>query len=220
MISRYPRWALFISGRGSNAQAVYDLMGQNQIQLCISSSSKALGILKAKRMGVSVYITKNIVPSGSEKNKELLYQKIHQLLLKHKITHVFLLGYMKILPPEFTELWKGRIYNLHPSVLPLYPGLHSIEKSYYENNRMGATVHRVISEMDAGDVIFQQEICKPHQAQNLDYKKRQLQISALEQKLVRHLFLKNIQMPLKLSNNKEIKKNKENNNCILKGENQ
>ena len=83
------------------------------------------------------------------------YESLNEILLSHRIDSIILAGFMKLLPAEFVEIWKNRIINLHPSLLPLYPGLDSAEKSWANNSDMGVTLHKVIAEMDAGEILLQ-----------------------------------------------------------------
>lgn len=137
------RAAVFISGRGSNLQALLDKEGCN-IRLVISNKRKAPGVLKAKRAGVMV---KSLSP--------LRFEELAPLLKEMKIQKIVLLGFMRILPASFVEDWTGRIINLHPSLLPLFPGLDSIEKSYQEKASMGVSLHTVIPAMDEGPLLNQ-----------------------------------------------------------------
>ena len=168
-----PRWAIFISGRGSNLQSVLDLMGRNHVVLCVTSKSKAIGVLRARRMGIPVFTFKKD------------WEELHRQLLIRKIDYIFLLGFMKLVPAEFVKRWEKRIFNLHPSLLPKFPGLEAIEKSYQANEAMGVTVHEVVAMMDAGPVILQSAICGQQQAWQQPLSRRTLQIAACEQKLVR-----------------------------------
>ena len=65
---------------------------------------------------------------------------------------------MKILPESFIQAWEGRIFNIHPSLLPLYPGLRSIARAVEANGPFGVTLHGVVPEVDAGPVLFQDRI--------------------------------------------------------------
>jgi phosphoribosylglycinamide formyltransferase-1 len=67
---------------------------------------------------------------------------------------------MKVIPASFVNLWQGRIVNLHPSILPAYPGLESIERAYRDGHDLGLTVHEVTAEVDAGRVICQRRCLK------------------------------------------------------------
>lgn len=174
---RNERWAVFISGRGTNAQAVFDLPELN-VALCVSSKKNAAGLARARRQGITSLVLE----------KQVDWQKLHQELKQRRISKIFLLGFMKLLPADFAEKWQGRIFNVHPSLLPEYPGIHSIERSYHDRAAMGVTVHEVITEMDAGKKILQYKILeKGHQHQ---LEEAELKISMAEQRLVRQVALR------------------------------
>jgi folate-dependent phosphoribosylglycinamide formyltransferase PurN len=152
------KWALFISGRGSTAQSFLDLADLVDVRLVISNRAKALGLLRAKKMGIPTLTI----------DKNTSWQQIHSFLKLRRIDKIFLLGFMKLVPGEFVELWKGRIFNVHPSLLPKYPGLHAIENSFKDQAEMGVTVHHVIAEMDSGPAVFQKKIPGKEHLKNIE----------------------------------------------------
>ncbi|MES2854261.1 MAG: formyltransferase family protein, partial [Bdellovibrionota bacterium] len=135
-----PRWAVLISGRGSNLSSLL-LNTDFDIRLVVSSSDSAEGLLKARRAGVPTRIapTKRTL-TGKTK---LDFEKLSEELAQCGITHVLLAGFMKIVPASFVSRWNGKILNLHPSMLPLYPGLDSIQNAFAAGADMGVTVHEV-----------------------------------------------------------------------------
>lgn len=139
--------AVFISGGGSTLQALLEMHHQIDISLVVTNKKTAIGNLKAKRFG------KNILYFSSP----IDFMSLHKALLDNKIKHIILAGFMKILPPDFVKLWKDRIINIHPSLLPHYPGLNSAQKSWDDNAAMGVTLHTVVEQMDAGEIKFQQK---------------------------------------------------------------
>ncbi len=142
------RWALFISGTGSNLHATIDLRDHVDIALVVSSKHQAPGLLKAKRAGIPTLVLE----------PKINWDLLHQELIKHRVQRIFLLGFMKLLPEDFVRRWEGQMLNVHPSLLPLHPGLKSIEKALIKKDPVGVTVHEVIHEMDAGEKIFQKRI--------------------------------------------------------------
>ena len=94
---------------------------------------------------------------------------------------------MKLLPASFVCQWKGRIFNLHPSLLPFYPGKDSIENSYRDGAAMGVTIHEVITEMDAGERLLQFSIADKTSkgVHEFSFAEAQQNISRAEQRLVR-----------------------------------
>lgn len=168
-----PAWAVFISGRGSNAQALLDIIDEAPVRLIVASRDHIWGVQRARRMGIPVLILDKVVH----------WQQLLMDLSKYKISHIFLLGFMKLIPAEFLAGWQGAIYNLHPSLLPSFPGMHAIEKSHEAGGPMGVTVHEVTPEMDAGRRCLQ-KVSVPRASQvTLDW--AQILISRDEQRLVR-----------------------------------
>lgn len=175
------RLAIFISGTGSNLGAALEMRDHVDIGLVVSSRKKAPGVLKAKRAGVPVHFISNPV-DWSELTKVLKASSIHS---------IFLLGFMKILPEAFVNQWKDRILNIHPSLLPAYPGLESIKQSFLDKKPMGITVHKVIAEMDAGAKLLQRKVKKtrsfdPHK----DQEETENEFHRQEHRLVREVLAK------------------------------
>ncbi|HVK62462.1 MAG TPA: formyltransferase family protein [Bdellovibrionales bacterium] len=152
-----PRWAVLISGRGSNLAALLDHPDEIDIRVVVSSSSKAEGLLRAKRAGIPIRIVETEVVNGK---KKISYDRLTTELQRIGVTHVALAGYMRIIPPGFIAQWKNRIINLHPSLLPLYPGLDSIRIAHEEKSDLGITVHEVNEEVDGGRIIAQRTCLK------------------------------------------------------------
>lgn len=173
------RWAVFISGRGSNLQALSEIP-ELDIALCVTSHLKIAGILRAKRAGIPV--VKMDTKLGLSE-----WERIDQELHKRKIDRIFLLGFMRLIPSEFVQKWQGRIFNLHPSLLPLYIGKAAIENSYEAGSAMGVSIHHVTAEMDAGKVVLQKKILEASNSKKhaVDLSAAQFMISKLEQRLVR-----------------------------------
>ena len=176
------RWAVFVSGRGSNAEALWENQAQLDVQLCVSSRSQAYGLLRAKRNGIP-----RLVLSPKPDWEALTVE-----LEKRRINRIFLLGFMKILPKVFVEQWKGRMWNLHPSLLPQFPGAHAIEESFKAGADLGVSIHEVSEVMDAGPLCYQSLVLKKsvHQVHSLSFEEAQLSISIREQHLVREAALR------------------------------
>lgn len=146
-LKNFQRTAVFISGGGSTLQALLEMQHQIDIKLIVTNKKNADGNLKAKRFGKKVFYL----------DKKNDFRELNQVLIEHKIEHIVLAGFMKLLPPDFVSQWQDRITNIHPSLLPQYPGLNSAEKSWADNADMGATIHTVIAQIDAGEVKLQQK---------------------------------------------------------------
>ncbi len=169
------RIAVFISGSGSTLQALLEMHHQLDVVIVVTNKRIAAGVLKARRFGKQVVYLDKLMSLDS----------LHEILKEHRIELLVLAGFMKLLPAGFVDLWKNRILNIHPSLLPKYPGLSSAERSYTDNADMGATIHRVIAEVDAGKIILQQKsLTKP---QSLTVNEADLFLRRTEQSLLREL---------------------------------
>ena len=172
---RPARWAIFLSGRGSNAQAFWELISEIDIAVCVSSKSQCAGVLKAKRLGIPTIIIKNPID----------WLALTKNLKAQGINRIFLLGFMKILPAEFCEAWVGKMWNLHPSLLPDFAGAEAIERSYEAGGRFGVSVHEVTAEMDAGPLCLQKKRSEQVKTEFVSIGEAQMRISQTEQRLVR-----------------------------------
>ena len=148
--------AVFISGRGSNLKSIinYSLKKKTlyRVKVVISNKQKAAGLLIAKKKGIKSYYI------DLTKSKKL-GNKVLNILNKNNIKLVCLAGFMKILPKYFIKLYKGKIINIHPSLLPKYKGLNT-HKRVIENNEKytGCTIHYVNNFLDSGKIIFQRKV--------------------------------------------------------------
>ena len=142
-----PRWCVLISGRGSNLGALID--AGLDLRLVLSSDPSALGLLRARRAGISCGVT----PYLNFEKRKIDWVDLDRQLRDARITQIFLAGFMKIVPASFISGWRGRILNLHPSLLPTYPGLNSIERAFRDRADMGLTVHEVTENVDAGRIV-------------------------------------------------------------------
>ncbi|MBK7892593.1 MAG: phosphoribosylglycinamide formyltransferase [Bdellovibrionales bacterium] len=153
------RWAILISGRGSNMVRMIDSMSVD-VGLVLTSDRNASGCARAVRRGIRVEpFPKKLAESG---RAALDWGGVDSLLKPAKISRIFLLGFMRIVPATFLEKWAGRVLNLHPSLLPLYPGLNSIEKAFVAGDRIGATVHEVVPTVDAGPIVLSRPAVEFH----------------------------------------------------------
>lgn len=173
--NRPRRVAVFISGSGSTLQALLDEHHDLQISLIVSNKRQALGAVKAKRFGKSVLWF----------SKEKDFDWLHEELLKRQIDAIFLAGFMKILPEGFVSHWRGRILNIHPSLLPLFPGLHAAEKSYEAGQNMGVSLHQVNEGVDEGKIFLQMKSLKQTDLERNDLEKSLIYLRRTEQHLLR-----------------------------------
>lgn len=142
------RWAVMISGTGSNLQSLLDQDQENLPSVVISSSPTAAGLGKARRLGITTYILE----------KSIDWKKLARFLQLWRVDGIFLLGFMRILPAWFLETVKIRVINLHPSLLPHYPGLQAFEKAYADRATLGVSVHEVVAKVDAGPILLQKKM--------------------------------------------------------------
>tara|TARA_B100001057_G_scaffold491743_1_gene582618 strand:- start:170 stop:748 length:579 start_codon:yes stop_codon:yes gene_type:complete len=148
--------AVFISGTGSNLKNLirHSLRKNSKFQIClvISNKSKAKGLNYAKIYKIKKKIINYIDIKKAEKN-------ILNELKKNKIDLICLAGYMKILSRNFIKKFKGKIINIHPSLLPKYKGLNTHQRALdnYEEFS-GCTIHYVNSKLDSGKIIIQKKV--------------------------------------------------------------
>jgi phosphoribosylglycinamide formyltransferase-1 len=146
------KWAVFISGFGSNLQALLDLgLPEVSIALVVSNNPEAYGVERAKKHNVPVITLPKPIKASD-------WRHLSDRLKAEKIDCIFLLGFLRIVPPEFVKNWENQMLNLHPSLLPAYPGLKSIEKSYQDGAAMGVTVHWVSEGLDEGQILLQEKV--------------------------------------------------------------
>ena len=148
--------AVFISGTGSNLANLikHSLKKDSKFQIClvISNKSKAKGLNYAKKYRIN----KKII---SYRNIENAEKNILSILKKNKIDLICLAGFMKILTNNFIKKFKGKILNIHPSLLPKYKGLNTHLRAINNNEKLtGCTVHYVSSKLDSGKIILQKEV--------------------------------------------------------------
>ncbi len=180
------RWAIFISGSGSNLHAAFELLSFIDIRVIVSSKLNAYGLQRAKRFGIN-RIVLDKKPNWDQLDKELLARKVNR---------IFLLGFFKILPAEFCQRWEGRIFNLHPSLLPDFKGAHAIQESFTAGREMGVTIHEVTAELDAGQIQFQRKVTDSARTEFEDLRAATDSISRAEQQLVQKALKKKSAFPL------------------------
>lgn len=173
--TRPPRWALFVSGRGSNMTAFLD-QEDLPVALVVSSRKNAWALQRAKRRGLPVFV----MGKGADCWQELLAE-----LKKRRVEAIFLLGFMRIVPLEFLEQFWGPVLNLHPSLLPRHPGLGSIEAAYKAREEVGVTIHRVNEQVDAGEILRQEAAVSAQEAGTLSLQEVEYKVHRKEHQLVR-----------------------------------
>tara|TARA_Y100001949_G_scaffold11225_1_gene8375 strand:+ start:1088 stop:1711 length:624 start_codon:yes stop_codon:yes gene_type:complete len=156
--------AILISGRGSNMKAILDAIEKQNIPIkptvIISNKSTAEGLKIAKKLNIHTEI---IESRGFQGNRWEYDQKILHVLNKHGMTSknslICLAGFMRILSPEFIKKFKNRILNIHPAILPAFPGLDAQKQAIESGVRYsGCTVHFVDEGVDTGPILVQETV--------------------------------------------------------------
>lgn len=153
------RIAILISGRGSNMVALADAVRDGRVDnaevvLVISDQSQAPGLPKARERGIETLVIERLGRTREEHDREIM-----AALTARQIDLVCLAGYMRILSPAFINTFRGRILNIHPSLLPSFPGLDAQQQALTHGAQIsGCTVHFVDETLDGGPIIGQREV--------------------------------------------------------------
>ena len=145
---------ILISGNGSNLQSIIDHSDSIDLQISavISNNKNAYGLKRAKIADIETHYIDPI----KFNTKENFDQELIKIIDSHGIELVILAGYMRILTPLFVDHFSGKILNIHPSLLPKYPGLDTHRKAINSSDKQhGATVHFVTEKLDGGPIISQ-----------------------------------------------------------------
>ena len=148
--------AVFISGNGSNLKSLIQFSKKKNssisIELIISDNPKAKGLKFGKIFKISNKVF-------NYKNKIIAEKKIISEITNKKIKLICLAGFMRILSKNFIKRFKGKILNIHPSLLPKYKGLNTHQRAISNNEKYsGCTVHFVNSRLDSGKIILQKKV--------------------------------------------------------------
>jgi len=150
---------ILLSGRGSNFAAIADSIDAGRIPdagitVVVSNKADAPGISVARQRGLKALV----IPSrGTE--REAHDREVVAVLQQHKVDLVCLAGYMRLLSPWFVQQFPQRILNIHPSLLPAFPGLEAQEQAFAYGVRVsGCTVHFVDEELDHGAIVVQKPV--------------------------------------------------------------
>ncbi len=150
------RIAVFISGRGSNFRAIYEATQDGRINasvvLVFSNREEAAGLSFAREKGLeTLVLNPKLFPNREEYDREILKE-----LLKRQVDLVCLAGYMRVVTPLLCQAYRHRMMNIHPALLPSFPGLHAQRQALEWGVKVsGATVHFVSEEVDMGPIILQ-----------------------------------------------------------------
>lgn len=150
---------ILLSGRGSNFETIAKNVASGsirnaQISIVISNREDAGGISRARELGLEAVV----IPSKG-KAREDHDREVVAALQEHKVDLICLAGYMRLLSPWFVRQFPQRILNIHPSLLPAFPGLEAQEQAFaYGVKVAGCTVHFVDEELDHGPIIVQKAV--------------------------------------------------------------
>jgi len=155
-VSRLLRVGVLASGRGSNLQALLDAGARAdypaRVVVVVSDREDARALARARAAGVS-----SLFVNPKDHGDRAAYDAVLTKTLEHhEVGLVCLAGFMRILSPVFVRAWQGRLMNIHPSLLPAFPGLHAQRQALDHGVRIaGATVHFVDEGVDTGPIVLQ-----------------------------------------------------------------
>jgi len=152
--------AIIASGGGSNAGALLSAMKDGRVEAepaLVLSNNNTAGVLdRAKSHQVPTAIVDH---RPFKEHRDAFDRAIGNELEKHQIDVVCLAGFLRIMTAGFVEKWNGRMLNIHPSLLPKYPGLNTHQRAIDAGDtKAGCTVHMVIPELDAGPILGQRQV--------------------------------------------------------------
>ena len=151
--------AVLISGRGSNLQSLIDACASDdfpaEIKLVICNIPGVYGIERAEKAGIPVAV----IPHKEFPSRETFEQAMLDEIAKYPVDLVCQAGFMRIVTPTFIEPWRGRLINIHPSLLPKFKGLHTHERAIEAGEtEAGCTIHYVNEGVDEGEIILQKSV--------------------------------------------------------------
>ncbi len=150
---------VLVSGRGTNLQAIIEAVEEGRIEgeisIVVSDNPDAYALKRAKQYNIET----QYIDFNKFKNRENYDKKIEEYLKEKKVDLVVLAGYMRILSPYFIRTYKNKIINIHPALLPSFPGLHTQRQAVeYGVKVSGCTVHFVDEGVDSGPIILQKTV--------------------------------------------------------------
>lgn len=156
---RTPRIVVLISGSGSNLQALIDAIARGEINAeiaaVICNKPDTYGLTRAKSVGIETIVLEHRNFAAREQFDAAMIRKIEAL----DVDLIVLAGFMRILTPDFVRRYQGRLLNIHPSLLPKFPGLHTHQRALDASEQThGVTVHFVTTELDRGPNIIQASV--------------------------------------------------------------
>jgi len=157
---RLLRLAVLLSGRGSNLQAIVDAIEQGtlsaEIAVVLSNKQDAVGLERARKHGLKEVWLDPKPFAGRPDSREAYDRAVLEVLQKYEVDLVLLAGYMKIVTGVLVKAYENRMMNIHPSLLPSFPGLDVQKKAIDHGCKIsGCTVHFVTEGVDEGPIIIQ-----------------------------------------------------------------
>lgn len=171
------RLAVLISGSGTNLQAIIDAIQTNaldaEIGLVLSNRADATGLARAQQAGIPTAV----IAHGDFPDRLQFDHAMIEIIDQHQPDTLVLAGFMRILTPTFVRHYAGRLLNIHPSLLPRYPGLHTHQRALDAGDaEHGCSIHFVTEELDGGPVIAQAVVpVRPND--NVDSLSQRVQLS-------------------------------------------
>ena len=149
---------VLVSGRGSNLQALIDAARRGElggeVAVVVSNVEGALGLERARQAGIPA-----VFRDHRGKKREAFDAEIVEILQAHHVDLVCLAGFMRLLSPVFVRAFPGRVVNIHPALLPAFPGLEAQRQAWEHGAKVsGATVHLVDEGLDSGPIVAQEAV--------------------------------------------------------------
>jgi phosphoribosylglycinamide formyltransferase 1 len=153
------RLGVLISGRGSNLQAIIDAIAEHRlhatIAVVISNRDDAQGLARAQAAGIET----QVLSHRGYADRAEYDRRLVQELQKRDVGLVCLAGFMRLLGPEFVDAFPNAVLNIHPSLLPAFPGMDAQRQAWEHGVQVsGVTVHFVTAELDAGPIVCQEPV--------------------------------------------------------------
>ncbi len=152
-------FAVFVSGNGTNLQAIIDAVNQGRIRgklgLVVSNNPQAFALKRAQKAKIKAVI----INPKDFLDKQCFEEAVYGCLRKEKIDFIVLAGFMRILSPFLIKKYRHKILNVHPSLLPAFPGAHAIKDAFESKvKQTGVTIHFVEVNVDSGPIILQEPL--------------------------------------------------------------
>jgi len=159
MEGKDPVIVVLISGSGSNLQALIDAVDKNEIngkiEAVISNKDGVMGLQRAKDANINTHV----VDHKKYEQREIFDAELIRQIDNYEPDLIVLAGFMRILTSDFVRRYEGKMLNIHPSLLPKYPGLHTHKRALDAGDKEhGVTVHFVTAELDSGPNILQAKV--------------------------------------------------------------